>query len=93
MLRLVEVKARMRRGRTAIYGDAAAGLLTPAVKLGARTVAWPAPEIDAILVARVAGQSDDDIRRLVKRLVAERALRLAAILPATATTTASAAVQ
>ena len=49
------------------------GLLTPGVALGARSVAWPDHELQAIAAARVAGKSDDEIRALVKQLVADRA--------------------
>jgi prophage regulatory protein len=49
------------------------GLFTPPVRIGAKKSAWPEHESDAILRARIAGCTDDQIRALVQRLVAERA--------------------
>ncbi len=49
------------------------GLMTPGVSLGGRSVAWPAHELDSIAAARIAGKSDDEIRELVKQLIAARA--------------------
>jgi prophage regulatory protein len=63
---------RYPRGRSTIYRDMGVGLLTPAVRLGPRCVGWPSHEIDQIISARTAGASDDDIRLLVARLIAER---------------------
>lgn len=50
----------------------AAGLMTPPVSLGPRSVGWPLHEVHAIVAARVAGKSDGDIRALVSSLVAAR---------------------
>ena len=58
--------------RSTIYLRIAQGLFTKPVKLGARAVGWPAREVAAINAARIAGQSDDDIRKLVQRLQAAR---------------------
>lgn len=49
-----------------------AGFYTRPVKLGLRAVGWPAHEIDAVLRARVSGQSDDQVRKLVRDLEAQR---------------------
>lgn len=49
-----------------------AGFYTSPVKLGRRAVGWPAHEIDAVLRARVSGQSDDQVRKLVQDLEAQR---------------------
>jgi prophage regulatory protein len=49
------------------------GLMTPGVAMGERSRAWPDHELQAIAAARVAGKSDDEIRTLVKQLVADRA--------------------
>ena len=51
------------------------GTLTPPIRLspGPTTPAlWPEHEIEAILRARLAGKSEDDIRALVARLAADR---------------------
>ena len=49
-----------------------AGFYTSPVKLGSRAVGWPAHEIDAVLRARLSGQSDEQIRKLVLALEAQR---------------------
>jgi prophage regulatory protein len=60
------------KGRSSNYSDVQAGLLTTPVKIGLRAVAWPEHEVLAINAARAAGKSDDEIRMLVTRLVADR---------------------
>ena len=54
-------------------------LITPPVQQGDRRVAWPRHEIAAILDARAAGADRETIRALVRRLMAERAARLASL--------------
>jgi prophage regulatory protein len=49
-----------------------AGFYTRPVKLGLRAVGWPAHEIDAVLRARISGQSDDQVKKLVVELEAQR---------------------
>lgn len=72
ILRLPAVKARSGRSRSATYNDIAQGLLTRPVSIGARAVGWPEHEIDAIVAARIAGKSDDEIRDLVSKLESAR---------------------
>jgi prophage regulatory protein len=72
MLRLPAVVERRGDSRSAVYRDIERGLWTPAVRIGERASAWPEHESDAILSARIAGQSDDDIRKLVQQLVEQR---------------------
>ena len=81
LLRMQQLRARYPRGRSTIYMDIAAGLMTPPVALGARCVGWPAREVDQIIAARVAGATDDQIRELVARLIAERRLPALATTP------------
>ena len=61
-----------RASRATIYAWIAAGLMTPPIKLGSKSSAWPAFEVNAILAARIAGKSDDEIRALVVQLTAAR---------------------
>jgi prophage regulatory protein len=49
------------------------GLATPGVKLSKHAVAWPLSELGALNAARIAGKTDDEIRKLVVRLIAARA--------------------
>ena len=72
LLRLPNVLKARGRGRSAHYQDIHRKLFTRPVLIGGRAVAWPAYELEAINAARIAGQSDEDIRRLVARLETAR---------------------
>ena len=72
LLRLQPVLSRIGQSRTQHYNCVAAGLMTRPVQIGARAVAWPEHEVDAIIRARIAGKSSDEIRALVHRLHAAR---------------------
>jgi prophage regulatory protein len=65
------------RSNASIYQQVRAGLCTKPVPIGARAVGWPDFEIKAIANARIAGQSEEQIRELVQRLHSERAGLLA----------------
>lgn len=60
------------RSNTSIYKAIRAGLFTKPVAIGQRAKAWPDYEVKAIVRARIAGQTDDEIRELVKRLHTKR---------------------
>lgn len=72
ILRLPATKAESGYSRSTIYLRISQGLWTKPVPLGARAVGWPAREVAAINAARIAGKSDDEIRRLVAELEATR---------------------
>jgi len=72
ILRIPAVKARSGYSRSTIYLRIGQGLWTSPVSLGPRAVGWPACEIDALNAARIAGQTDDQIRTLVESLHAQR---------------------
>ncbi len=72
ILRRKQVEAECGYSRSTIYLRITQGLWPTPVRLGARAVGWPAREVAAINAARIAGQSDDEIRALVTRLHAER---------------------
>lgn len=72
ILRLPAVKAHSGYSRSIIYLRITQGLWPRPVSLGARAVGWPASEVTALNAARIAGQSDTDIRKLVTRLEAQR---------------------
>jgi prophage regulatory protein len=73
LLRLPQVLDRRARTRSAHYNDIACGTFTPPVHMGARCSAWPEHEVDAIIRAQIAGASDEDLRKLVMQLLADRA--------------------
>jgi prophage regulatory protein len=60
------------RSHASIYNAIKAGLFTKPVQIGQRSVGWPSSEVQAINAARIAGQSEAEIRELVKRLHAKR---------------------
>jgi prophage regulatory protein len=55
------------------YEQIARGLMPPGIALGERSVGWPAHELDAIAAARIAGKTEDELRALVRDLIAARA--------------------
>ncbi len=59
-------------GNTQTYVHIKEGLWTPPVRLGKRASGWPEHEAHALNAARLAGASDDEIRALVKQLIAKR---------------------
>jgi len=58
--------------RSTVYRKIKDGLFPAPVKSGVRAAAWPATEVAAVNAARIAGRSDDEIRTLVRHLVAAR---------------------
>jgi prophage regulatory protein len=73
ILRMPAVKAETgHRSHASIYNAIRAGLFPTGVALGARSVGWPDYEVKAINAARIAGQSDAQIKELVNRLHAKR---------------------
>lgn len=59
--------------RSTLYLRIQQGLWTRPINLGARSVGWPAQDVEALNAARISGKSDDDIRALVQKLHAARA--------------------
>lgn len=72
ILRRPSVLDRIGKKRSSFYDDIERELFPPPVSLGARSVGWPESEVDAIVRARIAGKSDEEIRQLVADLVARR---------------------
>lgn len=72
ILRLPAVMACTGLSRSTIYLRVSNGTFTKSVSLGGRAVGWPSGEITALNTARIAGQSDDEIRQLVVRLETSR---------------------
>jgi prophage regulatory protein len=69
ILRMPEVKlATGHRSHASIYNAIKDGLFTKPVPIGSRSVGWPSTEVFAINAARVAGQSNSEIRNVVVRL-------------------------
>ncbi len=74
LTRLPEVLQALGVKRTALYEMQHRGVLTRPVSLtGGRAVGWPVHEIEAIIAARLAGKSNDEVRALVEQLHNARA--------------------
>ena len=72
ILRIPAVKFASGLSRSTIYLRVSQGLWTKPVSLGPRAVGWPSDEVAAINAARIAGDTDDEIRVLVEKLKAAR---------------------
>jgi prophage regulatory protein len=70
--RAKDARAQFGIAQSTFYEWQASGLMPPGISLGARSVAWPQHELDQIASARIAGKSEDEIRALVRDLVAAR---------------------
>jgi prophage regulatory protein len=62
-------------GRSKHYEDIKQRLFTPGVPIGTRAVGWPAYEVALLNAARIAGNSEDEIRALVVKLIEARKAR------------------
>lgn len=72
MFRRKRVSAESGLSNSGLYDHIAKGLYTAPVKISVRCSAWPAGEVEAINAARIAGKSDDELRKLVRTLHAQR---------------------
>ncbi len=60
--------------RSTFYEQVSSGLWPKPIRLGGRAVGLPESEVTAILRARVAGYSDDELRELVRTIEAARTI-------------------
>ncbi len=72
LIRLPRLLSKSGASRSTIYERIQKGTLTKPVAIGARAVAWPEHEIDAILRAQIAGKPEAEIKALVVSLEAAR---------------------
>lgn len=72
LLRTKDVCAVTGMARPTLYQAMAEGLWPRPIKLGEKSSAWPARECNAVLAARIAGRTNDEIRELVAELMAAR---------------------
>ncbi len=78
ILRLPQVQARTGFSRSGLYKAITEGAFPSQIPLGARSVGWVEAEIDAVLTARVAGRSNDEIKALVQTIQAKRSEKVQA---------------
>ena len=72
ILRIPAVLKRRGRSRSSHYADIKAGLFVKPVLIGLRATGTPDYEVDALIAARIAGKTDEEIRALVIQLEADR---------------------
>ena len=77
LLRRPSVQHASGQSRSTLYLRISEGLWTRGLKIGPRSVAWPASEVGALNAARVAGMTDGDIRKLVTQLHVARTAAVA----------------
>ena len=73
ILRFRDVLERIGIKETSYRDAMADGLVPKLVTLGTRNVGLPEHELNQFLRARIAGLPDDEIRKLVERIHADRA--------------------
>lgn len=73
ILRLPAALERLGMGETSYRTAMADGLLPKLITLGVRAVGIPEHELNQVIRARIAGLPDDEIRKLVEHIHAERA--------------------
>ncbi|MDA8362973.1 MAG: transcriptional regulator [Gammaproteobacteria bacterium] len=59
-------------GRSTLYRSRKDGVFVQSVKIGPRATRTPDYEVAAIMQARIAGKTDEEIRNLVVELMAAR---------------------
>jgi len=72
IMRRNAVKQSTGLANSTLYLRIQQGLFTKPVSLSARAVGWPSNEVEAIIAARIAGKTDDEIKVLVLKLEADR---------------------
>lgn len=72
LLRKPEVLAFLGISKSTLHVQINNGLIPPPISLGERAVAFVMHEIKAVLAAKIAGRSNDEIKQLVSRLVSSR---------------------
>jgi len=72
ILRIPKVLDASGHAKSTLYSQISKGLFTPQIKIGPRASGWPESEVAMINAARIAGKSDDEIKALVRDLVANR---------------------
>lgn len=74
-IRLSDVLSATGRSKTSLWSDQQKGLFPKPIKLGgesARSAHYLASEVNAVLIARAAEQSDEQVKDLVSKLTEQR---------------------
>jgi prophage regulatory protein len=72
LIRRPQVLALTARSKSSLHLDEKAGLFCPPISIGQRAKAYILNEAEAVIQARIEGQTPAQIRELVKVLVSNR---------------------
>lgn len=72
LIKITAVAAADSTSASSVRRAVADGTLPPPLKLSTKCTRWVASEVEAVLAARIAGKTADEIRLLVRQLVADR---------------------
>jgi prophage regulatory protein len=72
LIRRPQVLALTARSKSSLHLDEKAGLFCPPISIGQRAKAYILNEAEAVIQARIEGQTPAQIRQLVKVLVSNR---------------------
>ena len=72
LIRRPEVLTLTARSKSALQLDEKAGLFCPPISIGDRAVAYIKHEVEAVIQARVEGQTPEQIKQLVHKLITDR---------------------
>jgi prophage regulatory protein len=72
LLKMAELSRRYAEPRSTLYWRIGLGTFVPPIKQGPRAAAFILEEVETLLRARAAGASDEEIKALVRKLVADR---------------------
>lgn len=72
LIRRSEVINLTGRSKSSLQLDEKAGLMPTPISIGERAVAYIKHEVEAVIQARIAGKSNEEIKVLVAELIAQR---------------------
>jgi prophage regulatory protein len=72
LIRRAPVLVLTARSKSALQLDEKAGLFCPPISIGDRAVAYIKHEVEAVIQARVEGQTPEQIKQLVSELIQQR---------------------
>ena len=72
LIRRPSVLSQTARSKSALQLDEKAGLFCPPISIGERAVAYIKHEVEAVIQARIEGQTPEQIKQLVSELIKQR---------------------
>jgi prophage regulatory protein len=72
LIRRPQVLALTARSKSALHLDEKAQLICPPISIGDRAVAYIKSEVEAVIQARIEGQTPEQIKTLVASLIKQR---------------------